>query len=153
MLRMSPSPVRVAFTVGVVVALGCLTGTPGYPLGQVVMHTAGNGFGLVTTTRTIPGGCDGGTGSDPCVLQSGCGGGGDGKYLCGLAYERGFPLTLSAAPSQGSTFEGWTVTVTPPNGAPTALPLDTAATKTLNENTHASVDVVVRFSALDAGTD
>ena len=137
----------------VVASAGCLFSSPFPTLGQIELHTVGDGFGMVYVTRTIPGGCDGGSGTDPCVLQSGCGGGGDGKYLCGVGYEPGYPVTLSASAAPGSSFQGWTVAVTPPNGAPTALPPDSSPTKDVSQGTHAKLDVSVRFSPIDAGAD
>ena len=137
-----------------VVAFAACLSSPFPTLGQIEVHTAGDGFGMVSISRTIPGGCDGGSGTDPCVLQSGCGvGGGDGKYLCGVGYQPGYPVTLSASASPGSSFQGWAVTVTPPNGAPTALPPDSSPTKDVTQGTHAKLDVSVRFSPADAGTE
>jgi len=143
---------RLAALAFVIAAMGCLS-SPIPKLGQIELRTAGDGFGNVYVTRTVPGGCDGGGGTEPCELQSACGGGGDGAYLCGLAYEPSYPVTLKASTTPESSFRGWTVTVTPPNAAPTTLPLDTAPTKVVTQDSPATLDVQVRFSLTDAGTD
>jgi hypothetical protein len=143
---------RVAATALALVAGGCSFAS--FPtLGQIELHTTGSGEGMVWVTRTIPGGCDGGGGTDPCVLQSGCGGGGEDAYLCGMAYDPGYPVTLAATAAPGSSFGGWTMTVTPPQGAATAMPLDEAATKQLTPQSPEKLYVVVDFALADAGLD
>jgi hypothetical protein len=140
----------------VVAAGGCLA-VPSPSLGQIEFHTTGLGVGTVFVTRTLPGGCDGGAGAEPCVLRSACTGGGTGydgndPYLCGVAFEPGYPVTLAASAAPGSSFDGWNVTVFTP--AANALPPDDSATKQLTLASGAkNVDVLVRFDLADAGSD
>jgi hypothetical protein len=143
---------RVAAAALVLVAGGCSVAS--FPtLGQIELHTTGTGGGTVNVTRTLPGGCDGGGGTDPCVLQSGCTGGGEDAYLCGMGYDPGFPVTFAATAAQGASFGGWTMTVTPPQGVATAMPLDVAATKQLTPQSPEKLYVLVDFALADAGLD